>query len=324
MNNKLETSLKGNEKLPKLIWFLQKIESRYKVSINDILKNQNISYEDFKSALFRINWIIKDYPKNQRNIHSETVYIKWVWVDWEEHILYLPPKNKEKYLEKLYNIYIDTNIDTQTKSMMLYYGLQYIHFFSDGNKRTGRTISTLVNKWFPAENTDWNDILQDEWWWKTFDFPNRIDILWEINKKAYEKYFKSKWIEAPKFSLYLKTKNYTINTDLKKYEKYEEAQKILDANYIWDGLSFRAIVLYFINKNAIENDEFYDENSYKGRTKRKVKWNKKSKISKFSWEKLLNNLKEEYLDFIIKEHNIFEEIRMNIILDNKEMKEIVW
>ncbi len=319
--NTLHTQ-KSTEK-PEIIKFVEKVEEKYKISIGNILANiSEISFEDFKSILFRCNWIIKDYSKNERWKISDTVSIEWICIFWQNHTLYLPPKNKEVYLKALYAHLINDSLDNNQKSMMLYYGLQYIHIFSDGNRRTGRFISTLIKDWKYDKNIDWNDLLKDNLGWKKFHLPNRLEVLWEINKRTTEKYFESKNMKIPSFYTYSFNAPIEINWELKNHKNYAEAQKILDANYIGKGLNFRDVLLYLINKNHIENDDFYQER-WSIAMKRKMRKDKKSKITNFSWEKVLRNATEEDLEFIVEEYKNFEEERMKIVLNPEEMEKVV-
>ena len=106
---------------------------------------EKVSYEDFSSYLVRLNGILRDIPIKDRNIDGKNVELLSLTFD-ESLIRYLPPQPDKKgvLMEQTFEAVkkIDNNND---RALLMYYAIQAIHPFADGNGRTGRLFYEIVS-----------------------------------------------------------------------------------------------------------------------------------------------------------------------------------
>jgi len=106
---------------------------------------QNLSYEDFTNHLTRLNGILREVPLKQRSVDGKGVEISFNMIG-ESMVSYLPPAETEK--DALMRETFDAlkNIsDNEDRALLMYYTLQSIHPYSDGNGRTGRLLYELLS-----------------------------------------------------------------------------------------------------------------------------------------------------------------------------------
>jgi len=105
---------------------------------------QDLSYSDFKSHLVRLNGMLCNAPIKPRSMDGTgDIGMSMPGV---EDVAYLPPHREDRdhllaqvfeNLKKIKN--------SKDKALLLYYAIQAIHPFSDGNGRTGRFLYTLLS-----------------------------------------------------------------------------------------------------------------------------------------------------------------------------------
>lgn len=115
---------------------------------------QTMSYDEFSLYLTRLNGMMRELPKNKRAIDGKNVEI--VSGIAQDSISYLPPhsEDKERLMEDAFNSFkkIKNNND---RALLLYYVLQAIHPYVDGNGRTGRLLYTLLSDDFKIEESSY-------------------------------------------------------------------------------------------------------------------------------------------------------------------------
>lgn len=137
---KLETGGKIFDFLDKTKFLeLRKDENRF----DDWIKE--VSYEDFSKYLVRLNGILRGIPIKNRHIDGENVEILSP-TPGESLTRYLPPESekKDELMEKTFNS-IKNIPDNNDRALLMYYVIQAIHPFADGNGRTGRLIYEIIS-----------------------------------------------------------------------------------------------------------------------------------------------------------------------------------
>ena len=61
----------------------------------------------------------------------------------------------------MHEIFQDTSLDDESKARILYYALEFIHPFSDGNGRTGRLLYTVISNGYNIEDENVSHILKN-------------------------------------------------------------------------------------------------------------------------------------------------------------------
>lgn len=290
--------------LQRLLIFLEKIELKNKKSIIEILNSRHISFQEFKDLLLRLNGIIRDVPKGERRISDRVEII--TWSIFNNLTGYVPPQNKDQYLKKMYDIFHSSETP-ENKARILYYAMQFIHPFSDGNGRTGRFLYELISNNYDLKHENLEKVLQNTSWRQLLSIPDAekvshlIEWLMFRDSDIFE--------EAPK-GLYsgIMLDTYDINKNISENWLYKQAQKIMDSNYLSEDMNFRSFILYKINKN-----------------KKYTKFSKHERTGKifFDWEEIMDNLQEDDLKFIIDEYKKYEEKRMNMVFDIEKINLIV-
>ena len=140
-----EASVEINEKelrekqADKIIDFLNKIhafEYTQKLLHDPELKNE-LSFENFKEFLIRINGIARDIPISGRSTDGNTVYLS----GFDEALVPMH-EQKEEILEDAFDS-LD-KIQPGDEAYMLPAVINAVHLFADGNGRTSRIMHTLL------------------------------------------------------------------------------------------------------------------------------------------------------------------------------------
>lgn len=100
------------------------------------------SFSDFEDHLVRINGLVRQVRIKDRRIDGERVSIQNQFDD----VSYLPPEasDKRELLEKTFEQ--AKKLPEKDAGLLLYYSVQAIHPFVDGNGRTGRLLYLLLER----------------------------------------------------------------------------------------------------------------------------------------------------------------------------------
>ncbi len=106
---------------------------------------QGLSYEDFTNYITRLNGILREVPIKQRSVDGKDVEVSFGVVG--DEISYLPPEaNKKEGLMREVFDFLKTMTNNEDRALLIYYALQAIHPYSDGNGRTGRLLHELISE----------------------------------------------------------------------------------------------------------------------------------------------------------------------------------
>lgn len=105
---------------------------------------QKLSYEDFTNYITRLNGILREVPIKQRSVDGKGVEVSLGLTGNE--ISYLPPaaEEKENLMRETFDS-LKTITNNEDRGLLIYYALQAIHPYSDGNGRTGRLLHELIS-----------------------------------------------------------------------------------------------------------------------------------------------------------------------------------
>ncbi len=105
---------------------------------------QKTSYDEYKTYLTRLNGILREIPIHQRSIDGEDVEISF---GVGQETLYIPPDENQKdpLMKEVFEAIkqISSNKD---RALLVYYTIQAIHPYADGNGRTGRLLYELISE----------------------------------------------------------------------------------------------------------------------------------------------------------------------------------
>ncbi len=106
---------------------------------------QKLSYEDFSNYLTRLNGILREVPIKQRSVDGRGVEVFFGIVG--DEISYLPPaaEAKENLMRETFDA-LKSIPDNEDRALLIYYALQAIHPYSDGNGRTGRLVHEIISE----------------------------------------------------------------------------------------------------------------------------------------------------------------------------------
>lgn len=103
----------------------------------------DVSYDDFKNFVSRLNGIIRELPTNRRGIDGANTELSY----GIQGVAYLPPypEQKDTLMKEAFDALKNLR-DNEDRATLLYYSIQAIHPFSDGNGRTGRLLYEIVDQ----------------------------------------------------------------------------------------------------------------------------------------------------------------------------------
>jgi hypothetical protein len=107
---------------------------------------QKLSYEDYTNYLTRLNGILREVPIKKRAIDGGNVELSSQRGD-VSHAEYLPPSVEQKsdMMKEIFGALKQIS-NNEDRALLIYYALQAIHPYSDGNGRTGRLLHELISE----------------------------------------------------------------------------------------------------------------------------------------------------------------------------------
>jgi hypothetical protein len=105
---------------------------------------QSTTYEDFTSYITRLNGIITNEPLQRRSFRGSKVMVGNDWINQGDAFHTPFSSTKEKLLRQVFDATkkLGSNDD---RALLLYYSLQDLHLFADGNGRTGRALYQMIS-----------------------------------------------------------------------------------------------------------------------------------------------------------------------------------
>lgn len=106
---------------------------------------KSLDVEEFQAVLVRVNGILRDSPIAGRSIDGDTVAVRESMGGVDMGASHIPPRDQDK--PSLISEMLDRAqacSDLKDAALVVYYGLQCIHPFADGNGRTGRAFALLL------------------------------------------------------------------------------------------------------------------------------------------------------------------------------------
>jgi hypothetical protein len=147
----------------KLVTFLDKIKAK-EVFDGETNKREfikNMSFEEFKEWLQRLNGILRDIPTNDRGFHDQDVILapnpklSGTFQGLYLETIYTPKlEDKEDLLGEMFTLVQDManrDCDMTDIAILVSAGVNAIHVFDDGNGRTSRLLNFLLTTDYTGE-----------------------------------------------------------------------------------------------------------------------------------------------------------------------------
>ncbi len=142
-DSELDQEVKNNQSEEIVRFFNQSIGNKTE-DPKENLENwiQNISFDDFEKYLINVNGIVRCLPDEKRRIDGENVE-----VGGNHGVDYLPPyPDQKEFLTKELFEAIKEISSNEDRALLLYYGIESLHLFADGNGRMGRVLYEFFSK----------------------------------------------------------------------------------------------------------------------------------------------------------------------------------
>ncbi|MEN9552171.1 MAG: Fic/DOC family [Candidatus Parcubacteria bacterium] len=145
--SKRESDFEKMETGKKVFDFLERIKFlEFRKSDEDFEKwIKQLSFEEFEQYLNRLNGMMRSLPKDERGRDGDDVKIETSnpFISYTE---YLPPDSSQKdSLMKEAFVAFKQISNNEDRALLLYYIIQAVHPYSDGNGRLGRLLYELVS-----------------------------------------------------------------------------------------------------------------------------------------------------------------------------------
>jgi|GEM_PF-2740395 len=134
-----------NSGIEKISTFLERSGFVHVMSSSSEFKEwiRQLSFEEFREHLGRLNGIIREIPIAKREVDGENVSVGNMTMGVD----FIPPHAEDKELllkEAFEKMQAMDNLEDQ--GLLLYLVIQYLHLFNDGNGRLGRLLFYLIQK----------------------------------------------------------------------------------------------------------------------------------------------------------------------------------
>lgn len=105
---------------------------------------QNLSFDEYQNYLTRLNGILREVPIKNRSIDGSDVIVSF---GITKDVSYLPPYSEQKdaMMREVFET-LKKITDNEDRALLIYYAIQAIHPYSDGNGRTGRLLYKIFSE----------------------------------------------------------------------------------------------------------------------------------------------------------------------------------
>ncbi|MES2023692.1 MAG: Fic family protein [Patescibacteria group bacterium] len=298
LEREMQEKVKRPEQAEKLIAFLERAKIFDEIEkIKSNSSHENVSFEEFKNFLVRVNGIARDVPVKERKFDGENVVLSGV-VGKK-----LMPKyeDKEPLVKYAYDNVPNLKFP-EDKKYILASVINAVHPFNDGNGRTGRLIYLLLDKKVSKEDQvlKIRQALGSDGRFDSVDISSGLSLVqYEIARKIEEQYgWKSKEKEKFPVMSFVSEKDKFINNQSDTTK--EEKEKILDL--VQGDIRFMLICAYeYINqKNLLEDVLFINPQGEKEKRFSLLRMDQIFKLE--DWNIIVNNyylLKKQAIENLI-------------------------
>jgi hypothetical protein len=290
---------------------------------------QSLGYEDFTVYLTRINGILREVPIHQRSIDGKSVEISSGY--FLDETSYLPPTeiNKGILMHTAFDA-LKSIPDNKDRALLMYYTIQAIHPYADGNGRTGRLLHELLSEEGKELNEEKLSLLLDhDKVGKTGIGSGREKFAEEVMDPNSAYYFVNREIAKDIFGddfmkengcIFVAAVNGvgSVPESIKEKlppEKWTRAEKILGEGDV-SHFSFRGIVLAKLIFEQPDLQKYiYESKNVLDERRKVVPEDISKKFFSIEGEKLMQNLSEENTLRLLEIHAEVKERFVRCLID---------